>query len=241
VFLRGELGLSSSDRPRGAFLAVDPIGTGKTELVLLSARYLFGEDRVRRIDLSEFQRADAVKRLLGAGPGDSGVLGRLNHGLTPRVWLFDELEKAHPKVFDLFIQIVEPDSVTLATGEKVSFQNDYLAFTSNLGSAEAMRMARSNAASVEQAVLRRVGEALRPELIGRIPEKLVFGKLSDAVQRERKVVLAFSVRIWLPGSYPGSAPGEHPPLTPIATALPCPAAQQRNRPRQPQTPRPDSF
>ena len=184
VFLRGELGLASGDRPRGAFLAVGPTGTGKTELVLLAARYLFGEDRVRRIDLSEFQRVDAVERLLGAGPGDSGVFGRLNCGPSPRVWLFDELEKAHLKVFDLFIQILEPGSVTLATGERVSFQNDYLAFTSNLGSAEAVRMARSNGASVEQAVLRRVGEALRPELVGRIPDKLVFSKLSDDVQRE---------------------------------------------------------
>ncbi|MBL9191569.1 MAG: ATP-dependent Clp protease ATP-binding subunit [Opitutaceae bacterium] len=184
VFLRGELGLARGDRPRGAFLAVGPTGTGKTELVLLAARYLFGEDRVRRIDLSEFQRIDAVERLLGADPSDSGVLGRLNWGPSPRVWLFDELEKAHPKAFDLFIQILEPGSVTLATGEKVSFQNDYLAFTSNLGSAEAVRMARSNGASVEQAVLRRVGETLRPELVGRIPDRLVFSKLSDAVQRE---------------------------------------------------------
>ena len=183
VFSRGELGLVRGDRPRGAFLAVGPTGTGKTELVLLAARYLFGDGHVRRFDLSEFQRGDAVERLLGADAADGGAIGRAAVGESPRVWLFDELEKAHPKVFDLFIQMLEPGHVTLATGEVVSLCRDYVAFTSNLGAAEAMRMARSNLASVEQAVLRRVAESLRPELLARIPEKLVFGRLTPDVQR----------------------------------------------------------
>ena len=184
VFTRGELGLVRGDRPRGAFLAVGPTGTGKTELVLLAARYLFGEGHVRRFDLSEFQRGDAVERLLGADSSDGGAIGRAAVGESPRVWLFDELEKAHPKVFDLFIQVLEPGHVTLATGEVVSLCRDYVAFTSNLGAAEAMRMARSSMASVEQAVSRRVAESLRPELLARIPEKLVFGRLTPEVQRE---------------------------------------------------------
>ena len=116
VFTRGELGLARSDRPRGVFLAVGPTGTGKTELVLLAARYLFGEERVRRFDLSEYQRTDAVERLLGADASDSGAVGRAAAGTSPRVWLFDELEKAHPKVLDLFIQMLEPGHITLATG-----------------------------------------------------------------------------------------------------------------------------
>ncbi len=184
VFTRGELGLSRSDRPRGVFLAVGPTGTGKTELVLLAARYLFGEDRVRRFDLSEYQRADAVERLLGADASDSGAIGRAASGASPRIWLFDELEKAHPKVFDLFIQMLEPGHVTLATGEVVSLKQDYIAFTSNIGASEAMRMARSSFASIEQAVLRRVAESLRPELLARIPDKLVFARLAPDVQRE---------------------------------------------------------
>ena len=184
VFTRGELGLARSDRPRGAFLAVGPTGTGKTELVLLAARYLFGENRVRRFDLSEYQRTDAVERLLGADGTDAGAVGRAASGASPRIWLFDELEKAHPKAWDLFIQMLEPGQITLATGAVVSLRNDYIAFTSNIGAAEAMRMARSNLASVEQAVLRRVAEALRPELLARISEKLVFARLAPDVQRE---------------------------------------------------------
>ena len=184
VFTRGELGLARPDRPRGVFLAVGPTGTGKTELVLLAARYLFGEDRVRRFDLSEYQRSDAVERLLGADASDSGAIGRAATGASPRVWLFDELEKAHPKVWDLFIQMLEPGRITLANGEVVSLRDDYLAFTSNLGASESMRMARSSLASVEQAVLRRVAESLRPELLARIPDKLIFARLAPDVQRE---------------------------------------------------------
>lgn len=184
IFVRGELGLVRHPQPRGVLLAVGPTGTGKTESMLLCARYLFGEDRVRRFDLSEYQRADAVEQLLGRDPSDGGAIGQAATGDAPRLWLFDELEKAHPKVFDLFIQMLEPGHITLADGRTISLQDDYLAFTSNLGSAEAMRMTRSNPASVEQAVLRRVGESLRPELLARIPDKLVFARLAPAVQRE---------------------------------------------------------
>ena len=184
VFTRGELGLARPDRPRGVFLAVGPTGTGKTELVLLAARYLFGEDRVRRFDLSEYQRTDAVERLLGADGADAGAVGRAATGVSPRVWLFDELEKAHPKVLDLFIQMLEPGHIMLATGKVVSLKDDYIAFTSNIGASEAMRMARSSMASIEQAVLRRVAEALRPEILARVPDKLVFARLAPDVQRE---------------------------------------------------------
>lgn len=184
VFTRGELGLTRPDGPRGVFLAVGPSGTGKTELVLLATRYLFGEDRVRRFDLSEYQRTDAVERLLGADAADSGAIGRAATGVSPRVWLFDEWEKAHPTVLDLFIQMLEPGQITLANGETVSLRSDYVAFTSNLGATESMRMANSSPASVEQAVLRRVAESLRPELLARIPDKLVFARLGPDVQRE---------------------------------------------------------
>lgn len=182
LFNRGELGLAPPDRPRGVLLAVGPTGTGKTEMIQLTSQYLFGPGRLCRFDLSEFQRADAVEALLGSAT--EGAFARHARTPSPRVWLFDELEKAHPKVFDLFIQILEPGRLTLSTGEVISFSQDYVAFTSNLGSAEAMRMARSNAVSVQQAVLRRVAETLRPELLARIPDKLVFSRLTPEVQRE---------------------------------------------------------
>jgi ATP-dependent Clp protease ATP-binding subunit ClpB len=184
VFMRGELGLARPDRPRGAFLAVGPTGTGKTELVLLAAQYLLGEGRVRRFDLSEYQRADAVERLLGTGASDLGAIGHAAEDTLPCVWLFDELEKAHATVFDLFIQMLEPGHITLANGRKVALRNDYIAFTSNLGAAEAMRMARSSVATIEQSVLRRVAEALRPEIVARIPNIVVFSRLTPEVQRE---------------------------------------------------------
>ena len=122
--------------------------------------------------------------MLGADALDSGAVGRAAAGTSPRVWLFDELEKAHPKVLDLFIQILEPGRITLATGEVVSLTHDYIAFTSNIGAAEAMRMIYSSMASIEQAVLRRVAEALRPEILARVPDKLVFARLAPDVQRE---------------------------------------------------------
>jgi ATP-dependent Clp protease ATP-binding subunit ClpB len=143
---RGELGLTRRDRPRGAFLAVGPTGTGKTESILLTADYLFGPGHVCRFDLSEFQRDDAVEQLLGSGASGQGAIARAATIPSPRIWLFDELEKANPRVFDLFIQVLEPGRLTLASGEMVSFTDDYVAFTCNLGSAEAVRMARSNAA-----------------------------------------------------------------------------------------------
>lgn len=184
IFTRGEMGLVRRDKPRGTLLAVGPTGTGKTELVLLAAQHLFGPGHVCRLDLSEFQRDDALERLLGTGASDDGAMGRYVPVPAPRVWLFDELEKAHPKVFDLFIQLLEPGRLTLASGKVVSFLDDYVAFTSNVGAGEAMRMARSNPASIEQAVLRRLAECLRPEILARIPDKLVFGRLTPQIQRE---------------------------------------------------------
>jgi ATP-dependent Clp protease ATP-binding subunit ClpA len=183
VFMRGELGLARADRPRGAFLAVGPTGTGKTELVLLAARYLFGETSVRRFDLSEYQRDDAVERMLGGHASYSGALGRAERVEGRRIWLFDELEKAHPKVFDLFLQILDPGVITLSTGEAVSFAGDYIAFTSNIGAVEAERMARSSFGSIEHATLRRLSQALRPEFMARVPEKFVFARLEPAVLR----------------------------------------------------------
>ncbi len=184
AFQRGELGLASPTRPKGSFLLVGPTGTGKTELVLLCSEYLFGPGNCSRFDLSEFSCEDAVARFLGTGASDPGALGRALADRAVGVLLFDELEKAHAKLWDLFLQMLDPGHVTLATGERVFLSGFYLTFTSNLGGADAMRMQQSGLASVERTILRRLGQTLRPELVERIEEKWIFTRLSPEVQRE---------------------------------------------------------
>ncbi|MEN9402042.1 MAG: hypothetical protein RL091_745 [Verrucomicrobiota bacterium] len=184
AFQRGELGLASPGRPRGSCLLIGPTGTGKTELVLLSGDYLFGPENRCRFDLSEYARPDAVARFLGADRDDPGDFGRALRGRACGILLFDELEKAHPTLWDIFLQLLDPGHVTLATGERISVAPFYLAFTSNLGGAEAMRMEQSTFASVERTILRRLTQTLRPELVERIEEKWVFARLSPEVQRE---------------------------------------------------------
>lgn len=184
AFQRGELGLADRTRPRGSFLLVGPTGTGKTELVLLAGDYLFGLGHVCRFDLSEYARDDAVIRFIGKDVDDPGAFGRALRGRTQGILLFDEVEKAHPRLWDLFLQLLDPGHITLATGEILSVGGFYLAFSSNLGGTEAMRMAHSRFASVEQTVLRVLGQTLRPEFVGRIEEKWVFARLTPEAQRE---------------------------------------------------------
>lgn len=184
ALVRGEMGLAASDRPRGSFLFVGPTGTGKTELALCFSQYLFGAGAVHRFDLSEYQNQSSVEKLIGATPSDPGLLGRALAESSRGTLLFDELEKAHPLVLHLFLQMLDAARITLATGDVKCLAGYYLVFTSNIGAAEAMRMERSTPASIESAVLRRVGQTLRPELVGRIDEKLVFARLSPDIQRE---------------------------------------------------------
>ena len=184
ALVRAELDLTPPNRPRGSFLLVGPTGTGKTELTLSFTRYLLGPDRVHRFDLSEYQNQSSVEKLLGADRSDPGLLGRALAASPRGTLLFDEMEKAHPLVLDLFLQMLDAARITVATGETHNLAEWYVVFTSNIGSAEAMRMERSGPASIEAAVLRRVTQTLRPELVGRIEEKLVFSRLSPEVQRE---------------------------------------------------------
>ncbi|HTL66212.1 MAG TPA: AAA family ATPase, partial [Lacunisphaera sp.] len=154
--LCAELGLASPHRPCGSFLFIGPTGTGKTELALCFSDYLFGPGHVHRFDLSEYQNQTAVEKLIGSGPSDRGLLGRVLATHPRGTLLFDEMEKAHPLLLDLFLQLLDPGRITLATGETMSVSGWYVIFTSNLGSSEAMRMERSSFATIEAAVLRRV-------------------------------------------------------------------------------------
>ncbi|HWA08320.1 MAG TPA: AAA family ATPase [Opitutaceae bacterium] len=183
VLTRGELGLAHPRRPKGTFLFVGPTGVGKTEITNVFTDYLFGDAPVR-FDMSEYQNQVAVEKLIGANPGDPGLLGRALRGHLRGTLLFDEIEKAHPLVLDLFLQILEDGRITLATGEQPDLRGFYIVFTSNIGSEETIRMENAPFASVERTVLMRVRERLRPELVGRISEVVVFARLPYAVQRE---------------------------------------------------------
>lgn len=184
VFVRGELGLAEPTRPRGSLLLCGPTGTGKTEAVTCATNYAFGPGHLACFDMSEYQDRSAVNKLLGEDRSDAGLLGRALAAIPSGTLLFDEIEKAHSLVLDLFLQMLWHARITVATGQTFDLSNHYVAFTSNLGGAEAMRMEQSKLASIEQAVLRRVGGSFRPELVGRIDEKLVFARLSPEVQRE---------------------------------------------------------
>ncbi len=183
-FARGALGVASPDRPRGSLLFVGPTGTGKTETFTCAIEYVFGPGHLLTFDMSEYHDRSAVNKLLGENREDIGLLGRALASVKSGGILFDEVEKAHPLVLDLFLQILWHGRITVATGEVFHFGSHFVGFTSNIGSAEAMRMGHSRLASVEQTVLRRVEQELRPELVGRIDEKLVFARLGPDVQRE---------------------------------------------------------
>ena len=184
VLQRGELGLASPNRPKGSFLFVGPTGVGKTEIAIAFSDFLFGSGHLHRFDMSEFQNQSSVALLLGTSPSDKGMLGRVLEPRSEGTLLFDEMEKAHPQVLDLFLQMLDAGRITLASGETLALASYYIAFTSNIGASEAMRMENSAFATIERTVLRRVNQVLRPELAARINEHLVFNRLSYGVQRE---------------------------------------------------------
>jgi ATP-dependent Clp protease ATP-binding subunit ClpB len=182
VLTRGELGFAHPRRPKGSFLFIGPTGVGKTETVNVFTRYLFDSAPIRH-DMSEYQLQRSVDKLIGENNGDRGLLGRALAGKTSGALLFDEIEKAHPLALDLFLQILEDGRITLATGETLDLTGFYVVFTSNIGSREVMGMASPPFSSVKRTVLSRAAQQLRPELYGRITEKVVFARLDYATQR----------------------------------------------------------
>lgn len=184
AFCRGAFHLTAPDRPRASLLLVGPTGTGKSEVFACATDYVFGPGRLIIFDMSEYQDKSAVNKLLGEDRNDPGLLGRALQDLPAGGLLFDEIEKAHHLVMDLFLQILWRGCITVATGQTFRFGDHVVGFASNIGAADAMRMEHSRFASIEQATLRRVEQTLRPELVGRIDEKLVFARLGPAVQEE---------------------------------------------------------
>jgi len=184
VLTRGELGLTNPKRPKGSFLFVGPTGVGKTEITQLFTGYLFDGAKPLRFDMSEYQLQSSIDKLIGGSLEERGLLGRALQGVGRGTLLFDEIEKGHPLVLDLLLQLLDDGRITLATGETLNLAPFYVVCTSNIGSAEAMRMQSAPFASIERTVMSRVGQELRPELVGRMTEKIVFNRLPFAIQRE---------------------------------------------------------
>ena len=181
---RGELGLRKPGRARGSFLFLGPTGVGKTEVTLTFTRHLLGEECLFRFDMSEYQNQESLAVLLGGKLGERGTLALACDKSTVGTLLFDEIEKAHPRVLDVFLQILDAARVTMASGETLDLGGFYVVFTSNIGSGEIVALQHSSFATMERHVLTHAQQSMRPELYARISEKLVFSKLTYDVQLE---------------------------------------------------------
>jgi ATP-dependent Clp protease ATP-binding subunit ClpB len=181
---RSRAGLSDPNRPNGSFLFLGPTGVGKTELCKALAEFLFDtEDAMVRIDMSEFMEKHSVARLIGAPPGYVGYEegGYLTEAVRRRpysVILMDEVEKAHPDVFNVLLQVLDDGRLTDGQGRTVDFRNSVVIMTSNLGSQVIQELAgEANYAHMKSAVLEIVGQHFRPEFINRIDDIVVFHPL----------------------------------------------------------------
>jgi ATP-dependent Clp protease ATP-binding subunit ClpB len=189
---RARAGLQDPNRPLGSFIFLGPTGVGKTELARALAEFLFDDEHAMiRIDMSEYQEKHTVSRMIGAPPGYVGYeeAGQLTEAVRRRpysVVLFDEIEKAHPEVLNVLLQLLDDGRLTDGKGRTVDFKNAVIIMTSNLGSqyiAEATSSAETSA-ELPEGVRRQVMEALRqhfrPEFLNRIDEVIFFHTLSIA-------------------------------------------------------------
>ena len=183
---RSRAGLGDPNRPYGSFLFLGPTGVGKTELCKTLANYLFdSEEHLIRIDMSEFMEKHSVARLIGAPPGyvgyeEGGYLTELIRRKPYSVILLDEIEKAHPDVFNVLLQVLDDGRLTDGQGRTVDFKNTVVIMTSNLGSDEIQRLAGSDYQVIKSAVMAEVKNYFRPEFINRIDEVVVFHGLGQA-------------------------------------------------------------
>lgn len=180
---RSRAGLSDPGKPNGSFLFLGPTGVGKTELCKTLARFLFDtEDALVRIDMSEFMEKHSVARLIGAPPGyvgyeEGGFLTESVRRKPYSVILLDEIEKAHPDVFNILLQVLDDGRLTDGHGRTVDFKNTVLVMTSNLGSDLIQTMSRGGYDAMKSAVMDVVSTAFRPEFINRVDDAVVFHSL----------------------------------------------------------------
>ena len=194
---RSRAGISDPNRPNGSFLFLGPTGVGKTELCKALARFLFDtEDALIRIDMSEFMEKHSVARLIGAPPGyvgyeEGGYLTELVRRKPYSVILLDEVEKAHPDVFNILLQVLDDGRLTDGHGRTVDFKNTVLVMTSNLGSDLIQTMAgEANHEQMKEAVMGVVSQHFRPEFLNRVDDSIVFHPLEkDQIQGIARIQL----------------------------------------------------
>ncbi len=180
---RSRAGLSDPNRPTGSFLFLGPTGVGKTELTKSLAHFLFdSEEALVRIDMSEYMEKHSVSRLVGAPPGyvgyeEGGALTEAVRRKPYSVILFDEVEKAHPDVFNILLQVLDDGRLTDSQGRVVDFKNTVIIMTSNLGSHKIQEMVGESYEDIKAEVMDSVGQHFRPEFVNRIDEIVVFHPL----------------------------------------------------------------
>ncbi len=182
---RSRAGLSDPNRPLGSFLFLGPTGVGKTELCKALAGFLFdSDDHMIRVDMSEYMEKHSVSRLIGAPPGyvgydEGGALTEAVRRKPYSVLLLDEVEKAHPDVFNVLLQVLDDGRLTDGQGRTVDFKNTVIVMTSNLGSHLIMSMAGQSSENIREAVWGEVKQHFRPEFLNRIDETVVFHALDN--------------------------------------------------------------
>ena len=180
---RSRAGLSDPSRPTGSFLFLGPTGVGKTELCKALAGFLFdSEDHLVRIDMSEFMEKHSVSKLIGAPPGyvgydEGGYLTEIVRRKPYSVILMDEIEKAHPDVFNILLQVLDDGRLTDGQGRTVDFKNAVIAMTSNIGSQLIQKMTGADYLDIKEAVWDELKNHFRPEFLNRIDETVVFHSL----------------------------------------------------------------